>query len=347
MKAPVGVEPQHAVIPTTVGKGQLIGFRRMSGHACGSILPVFKDASSKINLPLYQRRTALNTVLQFVGDPDLQVEQIIKASTDLRSIAVVIGDPAVNAYETKGGKIIAATDNEFRASLAKLLHQDAFNGAPFAGLEVSRYLKDNFSETNFAAKCARDLVLHSHNLAVSWVSGAALSPEARQAANAIINSHSLEDDHDASEPVRDPPNPFEFVKKVFRTGRQEERVALVIALMLENEEVATIVLKELPRDRGKFAQRAIGSLNDWSKRVRFTEADAAKFVEQLMGDVFPMNRPTLLLYLSKHLARYRMINNAIRKRVRSSRSMFLEEHRPQINRYLNNPKRPSNFDDMW
>jgi hypothetical protein len=125
-----------------------------------------------------------------------------------------------------------------------------------------------------------------------------------------------------------------LLSAVRRTGRQEERIALLMSAILSDPAVGKSALLQYQGDRAKTADRAIREL-----RRLLTENDkswpsddrvVAALVPWLFTQQWPMTRGDLLFYLAKHLHKWPSANKAIRNSLARTRSMYVERRRMQI-----------------
>ena len=117
-----------------------------------------------------------------------------------------------------------------------------------------------------------------------------------------------------------------------RTGRQEERVALLMAAILDNPTVGKSALLQYQNDRAKMAAWAITEL-----RKSFTgttwpidETVIAALVPQLFTKQWPMGRGDLLFFLAKHLGKWPRVNASIREVLQKTHSMYVDWSRKEI-----------------
>jgi hypothetical protein len=127
-----------------------------------------------------------------------------------------------------------------------------------------------------------------------------------------------------------------LVATIAKTSRQEERIALILQLILHDRARGMSVLAEYQGDKAKFASHALreirSSLPDSSENT--DQLIVASLVAKFFSYTYPMNRGRLLYFLAKHLAKYPIVNQAIRTSLKKTASMFVEEHRLQINQLL-------------
>jgi hypothetical protein len=337
MKGHAHFEPKNCLQTVDVGEARLVGYRRIRQCPPCVILPVFVDALSSSNLLLYQRVDGHDRVLEFVGDPDLRLQHVIQPEGS-GVILVRVGDYAIRAYETLNGNVICGENQQFRIGLKRLLDEQHFYELPFAGLEVARFLDDRISEITFAKRCAQSLVERSRKLATVWMEGADLSIDARRAAEALVQSSDPVTELDRYSNRRQ--RVADTLRMIKKTGRQEERIAILLSEILNDRDVGLDVL-EAYEDRALFAGRVLKTLkSNLSAAPRSNSVGAldqiviADLVVRMCRVAFPASRGLLLYHLSKYLAKYPTLNQTIRSRVNSSHSVYVEPYRNAIARNL-------------
>jgi hypothetical protein len=121
--------------------------------------------------------------------------------------------------------------------------------------------------------------------------------------------------------------------------RQEERIALLLREILENR-LFGLELLDTYEPRAKFEQSAIERLKrEFGHATLFAPKDemaAARLVDPLFTESFPFNRGYLLEYLSQHLGMFRYVNDAIRKKLSQTQSIYVHQHAERIRDNLNN-----------
>jgi hypothetical protein len=148
---------------------------------------------------------------------------------------------------------------------------------------------------------------------------------------AITKSASVgeEEIHDAAKVQR---HVEELLSLVRRTGRQEERVALLMAAILSNPTVGKSALLQYQSDRAQMAAWAIAELRktfidtNWQS----DEPVIAALIPRLFTKQWPMTRGDLLLFLAKHLGKWPRVNSAIREVLERTRSIYVEGSRKEI-----------------
>jgi hypothetical protein len=175
----------------------------------------------------------------------------------------------------------------------------------------------------------------------------ALAPEDRE----IIDEHKLiadleaefgtsSQDHTLDEiPFVDPiqvGRVADIVRQVERTGRQEERLAIILAAILNDRNEGMSVLRQHQSERAKFANWAFREVNFRLTRLRESkehpndEQIIAELVPIFFTKHYPLSRGELLFFLAKHLGSSPLINAAIQRSLDRTKSMFVDFHREQI-----------------
>ena len=172
-------QPSGYLDEVNVDHCELVGYRRLGKSSVGVLLPVFANASACRSL-LYQRRGDEGRIAGFVGDPHLKSDQVISISD--QGISVRIGDELLHIYIAHDGQLICAQGQHFRAELEKLIASPDALHTPFKSLEIARFLRMPAMEKRFGSLCFKSLSATSKSLAISWMAGRNLSPEARNGA---------------------------------------------------------------------------------------------------------------------------------------------------------------------
>jgi hypothetical protein len=130
-----------------------------------------------------------------------------------------------------------------------------------------------------------------------------------------------------------------LVHQISRTGRQEERIAILLSAILENPPVGRGALLEYQRDRAKMADWALAEL-----RRLFTQGDfdsihdeqlVAAVIPKLFTQQYPMTRGDLLYALARHLGKWPQVNQAIRRSLEKTHSMYVMLWKKEIEHALN------------
>jgi hypothetical protein len=113
------------------------------------------------------------------------------------------------------------------------------------------------------------------------------------------------------------------------TARQEERIARLLAGILEDHGTGMSVLRSY-MPRALFERRAVAHAIELfgENSENYSESDTviSKLIFNLFSYCFPMNRGYLLYFLAKHLAIYPKVNRAIEQKLKATNSMFVREH---------------------
>jgi tetratricopeptide (TPR) repeat protein len=168
------------LLELNISQCTLYGFRRFSKLTTGVLLPVFKCEPERCEFFLYQRKDDDDRIVGFVGDPQLRSADIIERVGD--AIFAKVGDESWHAFAGFDGQIVCEQGFNFREGLKKLLLSSEAQQSPFMALEIARFLKNPAMQKRFGRLCFRSLSKTSQDLAISWMSGSNLSPEARSGA---------------------------------------------------------------------------------------------------------------------------------------------------------------------
>jgi hypothetical protein len=124
----------------------------------------------------------------------------------------------------------------------------------------------------------------------------------------------------------------ELVKQITRTGRQEDRIALLMSSILNEPLVGKSALMTYQSDRAQTAAWALSELRKvfvgptWNS----DQEVIASLLPGLFKREWPMNRGDLLLSLAKRLGKWPNINHAIRALLESTRSFYVDMWRQEI-----------------
>jgi hypothetical protein len=132
----------------------------------------------------------------------------------------------------------------------------------------------------------------------------------------------------------------DILRRVERTGRQEERLAILLAAILKNRQEGMSALRQHQNERAKFARWAFHEVN--AKLRRQAKKDSHSSDEELIAELvpvffrrqFPLSRGQLLSSLAKHLASWPVVNAAIERTLDRTQSMFVAFYRDEIRRQL-------------
>jgi hypothetical protein len=135
-------------------------------------------------------------------------------------------------------------------------------------------------------------------------------------------------------------DPFQrLAASITGTPRQEERVAIILDLILQDRLRGFEMLGEY-QSSAKFESYAVREIRAAFFRPSSSndEMAAASLVAKFFSYTFPMNRGRLLFCLAKHLAKYRIVNAEITDSLGKTASMSVEEYRSRIERLLADAK---------
>jgi len=140
------------------------------------------------------------------------------------------------------------------------------------------------------------------------------------------------------------------LRKIQSASKQEERLAILLGTILENQTVGRHILKLYPSDKAKYAGLVLKDLSEaLSIHVAgqlplgppyppsISATDLARIVQRPFSRGMPANRVLLLYFMAKHLAKYPAINKFVREKLDRTRTIFMEPYRSEIDRYLSNP----------
>ncbi len=147
------------------------------------------------------------------------------------------------------------------------------------------------------------------------------------------------------------------IAAIRKVPRQEERLALLMKLMLENREFGYPIAERYGRDKAKFANQTLSELKKILKQERdqyqyslfkgydrtptYSDERLAYVLYRTFSRGMPGNRSQLLYYMALYLGKFPQINRLVKSRIDISRSIFLEPYRAEIEKNL---KRPKDFD---
>jgi len=147
------------------------------------------------------------------------------------------------------------------------------------------------------------------------------------------------DVHDALEVQR---KVEDFLGVIRRTGRQEERIALLMSAILNDPTVGKTALLQYKSDRAKTAAWALKEFRKAFIDTKWSsdEQVMAMLVPKLFTQHWPMTRGDLLFFLAKHLGKWPQLNQSIRRSLSKTHSIFVDSHRREIEDALaRSPKR--------
>jgi hypothetical protein len=130
----------------------------------------------------------------------------------------------------------------------------------------------------------------------------------------------------------------DLLNNIARIPRQEERMALLMSTILDNPLVGKAALLEYGRDNAKFEDWTLKELRkifvdtNWPSDERVI----ATLVPKLFTKQYPLSRGDLLFHLARHLAKWPLVNLAIRTCLDKTNSMFVNFRRAEIEEALLN-----------
>jgi hypothetical protein len=143
----------------------------------------------------------------------------------------------------------------------------------------------------------------------------------------------------------------ELLKRIKRSGRQEERIAILMDAIIADRSIGLTALLQYGQDRAKFANWTLDQLRgrffqtppkdnhlelfQTDNQIEFEiESSIALLVPRLFTQHYPLSRGELLYYLAKHLAKWPRVNVAIKRSLDRTASMFVDYWRPLIDELL-------------
>ena len=140
----------------------------------------------------------------------------------------------------------------------------------------------------------------------------------------------------------------DLIHAIRRVGRQEERLALLLKLILENRSVGVSIIGAYGRDKAKYANRVLAelgrALEDERAQMSLFEAGPtkrhsddllARILQQPFSRGMPGNRSGMLYYMAMHLSNYPKINAFLKAKLENSYSIFLNKE--DVRNHLDNP----------
>src|SRR5207253_3609471 len=137
-------------------------------------------------------------------------------------------------------------------------------------------------------------------------------------------------------------SPSAAIQKIRSAGKQEERLALLLQMILNNRNFSSQLVGLYRRDSAKFANLVIKDMAKALKTegpratlfgeeiVRLSELELAHLLFSRFRRGMQMNRVLLLYYMAKHLSQFPAINEYLRARLDRSWSMYLTPYRKEI-----------------
>jgi hypothetical protein len=150
----------------------------------------------------------------------------------------------------------------------------------------------------------------------------------------------------------------EAIRQIRQTSRQEERMALLVRLILINPYDGARLLSLYSNDKAKYANSALMQLEIEIRKVELTKTlietrrqlvpeSLVRIVDRPFSRGMPVNRTLLLYYMAKHLAVYPDVNKFLQTRLDRSSSIFLVPLRKEIQEFLNYGKKNKALEDLY
>jgi len=149
----------------------------------------------------------------------------------------------------------------------------------------------------------------------------------------------------------------DLIGAIKNVGRQEERLVLLLRLILENRNFGGWIIETYGSDKAKYARYALAELrktleHESAQMPLFETIPTKRLSEDVLANIIqypfsrgmPSNRAAMLHYMAMHLADYPKINDFLRSRLQSTSSIFLDPHRKEIQKFLDDPTKISWFD---
>jgi hypothetical protein len=142
----------------------------------------------------------------------------------------------------------------------------------------------------------------------------------------------------------------DLINAIRKIGRQEERLVLLLKLILENRNLGAWIIETYGLDKAKYARRALAdlrkTLEDENAQMSLFETIPIKRVsEDILVHIIqhpfsrgmPDSRAAILYFMTMHLSGYPKINDFLRSRLQSTHSIFLDSYRKEMEKSLDNP----------
>jgi hypothetical protein len=124
--------------------------------------------------------------------------------------------------------------------------------------------------------------------------------------------------------------------RIRRAPRQEERVAILLSLLLSDYEMGKRILSEFHpyAEYETKSARLLSKMLEMPDLPELSEATVARLVPQFFRFSFPMNRGYTLEYLAGYVGHYPNIRNAIRDQLDRTASLHVHYRKDKIMRHL-------------
>lgn len=135
------------------------------------------------------------------------------------------------------------------------------------------------------------------------------------------------------------------IDEYFRPKRQEGRIARLLRQYVENYETGRASFEDYfeRQDIKTFERKALYAIDEaiFSRKGEFVvedqrlrELQVADLVPRLYSIVFPMSKGVLLLCLASELGHYRLVNDAIRRKLDASNAFVVDDVRDDVRHLL-------------
>lgn len=331
----------------------LIGsFRILEGHIA-RVIPVPEGNVAALNGPMIH---AFRTV-----DDAMHVGTLEKLRPILAKFAEEDGYPAI---ALQAAELIGSIDQRIRARarVFDLIKSQTGEGSArdfYEGSALRSALWDRVLRTAATEEAARRILRVRPKLDAYFEGGkirldlTALSSDDRVAINEAQLAVDLEAEfipsasgHSISSVETHVVNPVgagqvsDILGKVRRAGRQEDRLAILLASILRDRQLGMSALHQYSEERAQFARWALQEIASTLSQ----EGDVANCPsdEQLIAELvpvffkkqYPLSRGQLLLALAEHLGSSPLVSAAIKRTLDRTQSMYVGYYRPQIERFL-------------
>lgn len=148
----------------------------------------------------------------------------------------------------------------------------------------------------------------------------------------------------------------ELLARINRSGRQEERISILMDAIIADESIGLTALLQYRADRAKLANWLIQELRvtffqknskpnyaepfNFPKSQSDTESVIAALIPRLFTQHYPLSRGELLYFLARHLAKWPRVNQAIQKSLDKTVSIFVDNWRPETEHILARGREP-------
>lgn len=128
------------------------------------------------------------------------------------------------------------------------------------------------------------------------------------------------------------------VDRIKRSGRQEERLCIILDQIIQDRKVGLKVLEIYTTDRAKYARATINDLREALRaetpKARLSDLVLVEIMQRLFWRSMPNSRAALLYYMVKHLAKHPNIKIYLKRRWAKSYSYALKPYHQEIETLL-------------